>query len=623
MAIVTDMPRGRRHAGLALDGRNMALNHPRNWMPNMMNSSLPFRRTLCVALTTMVSMLSADFHRPAMAQGIGATGKQRVLVIPIQRAESVSSVIPGRVDEYVRSLLQMSGKVEVVGLSGLVDKPVEPKPVAVQTDKFLLKADETLWKGKEAAEKGKWGEAIKLFKRSAKLYEKRFDKLVDFDKYIDASLGISLGYFLAGYEDNGEDALAPVVVMRPDLILDKRRVPKTAIAALERLTKLYAGGTKGKVEVLSKPPGAEVYVDGNYKGKTPYTLSGQHRGRHVIRLVQPGHQPWAKAFTAGSRDQRIKARLKPVAKPAASGPSAIKVSPDALIAAVVNGQAHRGFARVAKPITERYNLDAVVALYMRRTPERFEMAPFLYDRASNRVAELDWIPLNHGLTDMQVNLIVLDEKLNAALANFPMSQVARRKSKIYEVIKAPKPPPPPKPKPRTTLTLPPTPAPKVRPRPKPAPVAKPAPRPTRTYTPPKARPVPTPEPRRRPAPPRPAAARPPVQPTPAPAPPQVSIDVRLDDGLGGNLGRYMYPDDPIAAVARPEPTPEPVRAYEPPPPPPVVAPSYDYGEDSASAWYKEWWVWTIVGAAVAGGATTAIILGTGGAGDEYGGTIQW
>ena len=97
--------------------------------------------------------LATDFHRVAHAQGIGATGKQRVLLLPIQRGDDVSSVVPGRVDEYIRTLLEMSGKVEVLGLSGLVDKPVKPVVKPVKADKTLLKADETLWKGKEAYNK--------------------------------------------------------------------------------------------------------------------------------------------------------------------------------------------------------------------------------------------------------------------------------------------------------------------------------------------------------------------------------------------------------------------------------------------------------------------------------------
>jgi hypothetical protein len=587
-------------------------------MPNMTISSLTLRRATCLILLAVAPMLATDFHRVAHAQGIGATGKQRVLLIPIQRSEDVSSVVPGRVDEYIRTLLEMSGKVEVLGLSGLVDKPLKPVPVAVETDKTLLKADEALWKGKEAAEKEQWGQAIKLFKRSAKLYEKRFDKLVDFDKYIDAALGVSLAYFLAGFEDNGEDALAPVVVLRPDLILDKRRVPKPAIEALNRLTQLYAGGTNGETTIVSNPPGAEVFLDGNRVGKTPHTMTGQHRGRHVVRLVLPGFQPWAKSFNAGARNQNLKARLKAIVIAGGPNPAALQVAPEELVKMTKKGSLHRGFGRVAKPIVDRYNLDAIVLLYMRRTPERLEVAPFLFDRKANRIAELEWIHLDHNLTTMQVNLIVLDEKLNAALANFPMSRVLRSKSDIYTVIK-PKPKPKAKPKPKTTLVL----APPVA-RPKPRPVARPKPRPVAR---PKPRPVARPKPRPARVAPRPAATRPLVQPQ---VQQRLADTVKLDDGLGGNLGRYAYPDVRVQASAPSRPSaPSRSRVQLPPPrpvvqsPPPMPAKARRVSRSRRNAWYKQWWVWSIVGAAVVGGATTAVILTVDSSPPEYGGTIQW
>ena len=55
-----------------------------------------------------------DYQRVAFAQGIGASGKQRVLLVPMQRAEDVSSVVPGRVDDYIRKPFAMDRLVASV-----------------------------------------------------------------------------------------------------------------------------------------------------------------------------------------------------------------------------------------------------------------------------------------------------------------------------------------------------------------------------------------------------------------------------------------------------------------------------------------------------------------------------
>ncbi|MDP6359915.1 MAG: PEGA domain-containing protein [Planctomycetota bacterium] len=45
----------------------------------------------------------------------------------------------------------------------------------------------------------------------------------------------------------------------------------------------------GDLEVASKPPGAEIYLDGEYQGKAPKTLKNLEMGEHVLRLVLSEH----------------------------------------------------------------------------------------------------------------------------------------------------------------------------------------------------------------------------------------------------------------------------------------------------------------------------------------------
>jgi len=49
----------------------------------------------------------------------------------------------------------------------------------------------------------------------------------------------------------------------------------------------------GSVEVVSSPPGAEIYLDDTSQGKTPKTLPDQKIGRHQLRLEHPDYLPIA------------------------------------------------------------------------------------------------------------------------------------------------------------------------------------------------------------------------------------------------------------------------------------------------------------------------------------------
>ena len=43
--------------------------------------------------------------------------------------------------------------------------------------------------------------------------------------------------------------------------------------------------------IESRPPGAQVYLDGRARGKTPFTLEGVYPGKREIYLAAPGRRP--------------------------------------------------------------------------------------------------------------------------------------------------------------------------------------------------------------------------------------------------------------------------------------------------------------------------------------------
>lgn len=56
----------------------------------------------------------------------------------------------------------------------------------------------------------------------------------------------------------------------------------------------------GNIEVASKPAGAEVYLDGEFQGKTPRTLKNLEMGEHVLRLVLFEHLSIQEKITVSS-----------------------------------------------------------------------------------------------------------------------------------------------------------------------------------------------------------------------------------------------------------------------------------------------------------------------------------
>ncbi|MEZ4266402.1 MAG: PEGA domain-containing protein [Myxococcota bacterium] len=402
------------------------------------SSPRPVRAPLLAGLVVAALCVAVPAFAAAPPAGGGdEPQKTRVLLVPMQRADEVSSIVTNRVGDYLRTILEMNNGLRLFSPETLEKPDQKAIQRAAETDPTLVAADAALWAAKEAATKSDFNAAVEKFKESLALYDKGLDKLVDFDKLVDAALGVSLAYFMAGFDDNGEDALSAVLVIRPDLILDKRKVPAAATGALERLRKVADTNTLGTTTVESTPPGADVFLNGVRVGQTPWSQKGLVRGKHYLRVVAEGYEPWGKSWFANNNSVSYSAKLKSDGTGTAGGAVALPQTPEGLAVAAASGTLDAPFLKLADGIAGEYGLDAIVLTYVRKADKGYEIAPFLFDPETDQVAELEWIKVDSELASMQVNLLVLEEKLLAAIAAFPQSRALRGRSRIYDQVAPP------------------------------------------------------------------------------------------------------------------------------------------------------------------------------------------
>lgn len=82
---------------------------------------------------------------------------------------------------------------------------------------------------------------------------------------------------------------------------------------------------------------------------------------------------------------------------------------------------------------------------------------------------------------------------------------------------------------------------------------------------------------------------------------------RLPTGTSPKIAEIFALTQARRAPPPPPPTPA-VRAATVAEAPPILAPPAVEAASESEAWYQKWWVWTILGAAAVGGASTAIAL---------------
>jgi PEGA domain len=74
---------------------------------------------------------------------------------------------------------------------------------------------------------------------------------------------------------------------------------------------------KGTLQLTSSPAGAEIYLDNQYRGTTPSTLSGVEYGNHTLEFRSKGFTSWKAAITVPSGTSHYFAALS--AQPAEPG----------------------------------------------------------------------------------------------------------------------------------------------------------------------------------------------------------------------------------------------------------------------------------------------------------------
>jgi len=77
---------------------------------------------------------------------------------------------------------------------------------------------------------------------------------------------------------------------------------------------------KGTLHLTSSPTGAEVYLDNQYRGTTPGTVSDVEPGNHSLEFRMKGYRSWKSDIVVSTGDSQISATL-PVMPASSEGPT--------------------------------------------------------------------------------------------------------------------------------------------------------------------------------------------------------------------------------------------------------------------------------------------------------------
>ncbi len=106
-------------------------------------------------------------------------------------------------------------------------------------------------------------------------------------------------------------ALLDLMALNPTFELDTKRYPRELIALRAQVATGINAALRGGATVKSKPAGARVFIDNEFRGYTPVTVTTLPVGKHLLRLERPGFRVEGKLLEVSPDDVESTTELKP------------------------------------------------------------------------------------------------------------------------------------------------------------------------------------------------------------------------------------------------------------------------------------------------------------------------
>ncbi len=163
-------------------------------------------------------------------------------------------------------------------------------------------------RGKRAYKKLQMKKALRMFEGIEKPLSRCGPEIKDPKLFENMLLYRGLSLLAVKKKAEAEKQFMQAVSMNTNLKLSSRKYPPDVISAFEAARKKLLSARPSNLNILSKPAGAAVYIDGQRRGVTPLQLP-LYRGYHFIRLEKEGYSPWTLTLPAGVSLQAIRALL--------------------------------------------------------------------------------------------------------------------------------------------------------------------------------------------------------------------------------------------------------------------------------------------------------------------------
>jgi hypothetical protein len=250
-----------------------------------------------------LTLLLATLPAVALAANAPTPSRIGVLIIPMDKAAE-SHVV--QLEKFSVEALQ-----EFQGLNVKQTDDLFGLPKDEDAEASLKRAELGYKESKTAFDGRNWEDAERKLRATIKEYTKAAGALSSCGHLCDAVAMYAASLNARGEVEEAKIAVLDLLALSPTFELDKKRYPQEFVSLRAQVATARNAQLRGNVDVKTRPGGARVYLDGEFKGYSPVTLQTLPIGKHMLRLERPGFKVWGTLVEVSPEDSEVKQELAP------------------------------------------------------------------------------------------------------------------------------------------------------------------------------------------------------------------------------------------------------------------------------------------------------------------------
>ena len=388
----------------------------------MTERNLQSKLALGLLTGAVVALLGAT---PAQGRGTEGSRLPSVYLVPVQRASTnVSSLIPRRITARLRVDLRAQQAIELLAAMGggatghqqsIYKSGAKRAPDKRSTGRKELASGLAEFKARH------YQSAQRHLLLAIRAFEASAAHLEDGDQLAQAFGFLGLAFLRQDKNALAIDAIETAYAINPTLKLEKQPMSRSMRRVVLRSGRRALRRRKGRVRLTVTPPGAWVFLDGDEKGKAPYTVKNVLPGRHYLAARMKGRL--ARSVIVNVKPgttHRFKLHLPDATAQFKTGKGLALAFLSELQKRLRSGLVDRRMKPLATQLAKRLKADFLLLGAVERAKQGgYLLRSYLFRRSDSKLVELDSYAFDGELLNLTAGTSKVADTATGATSNFP------------------------------------------------------------------------------------------------------------------------------------------------------------------------------------------------------------